>query len=126
MTFQTTAKNILANYNTIIFTGYCNLQHLLQYENPIAYTAGIYGWNADIYTVNNIAICTGYRPFGNIRPNYDITRKYDDLAREIINAPYKDKLNTMTDYTTEANNRREKLTALLNEFITEVLNNENQ
>lgn len=32
------------------------------------YTAGVYGWNADIYCIEGggkfFAICTGYRPFG--------------------------------------------------------------
>ena len=83
----------------------------------------MYGWNADIYHINGVTIVTGYRPFGNIRPNYETTKRYDDLAQEIVNAPYKDKLNTIEEYREETKNRDEKLDALLNDFIKEVLEN---
>lgn len=66
MKHKTTEKAIEQNYYKIIKVGYCNLQYLLQYEEPVAYTSGVYGWNADVYDFGNIAIVTGYRPFGNI------------------------------------------------------------
>lgn len=49
MKFRTTKKAIMANYGNVIKVDYCDLQNLLKYESPIAYTAGVYGWNADIY-----------------------------------------------------------------------------
>ena len=41
--------------------GYCQLQQLLSTITPDYYTAGIYGWNNDIYMLGDVAIVTGYR-----------------------------------------------------------------
>lgn len=110
MKIKTTAKAIKANYNNIISVGYCNIQTLLYCNNPTAYTCGVYGWNADIYTFDgSTAIVTGYRPFGNYSASYDICEKYEKKAQEIL-------ANTR-DYTT----RKEQLQIALAQFITEVL-----
>lgn len=83
MKFKTTKKAMNKGFFTVS-VGYCNLQDLLAYEEPVAYTSGVYGWNADIYTFGNIAIVTGYRPFGNVRGvDYEMIRKYETAAREI-------------------------------------------
>ena len=83
MKFKTTQKAIREGYNTIICVGYCNLQTVLAYENPIAYTSRREGWAADIYDMGgNVAIVTGYAPFGNVRPGYDICRKYEKQAEK--------------------------------------------
>lgn len=63
---RTTMKYIKQNYKKIINVGYCKLQNFLKHETPKYYTAGVYGWNADIYIFKGIALVTGYRPFGNI------------------------------------------------------------
>lgn len=110
MKFKTTKKEILNFYPVTIKTSYCAIQHLLQYQNEIAYTCGVYGWNADIYNINGIAICTGYRPFGTVFADYDICDKYDRLARELVN-----------DWNMEHETKKEKVNNLLNEFISEVL-----
>lgn len=98
-------------YNDIIKIGYCNAQHLLYCNVPQYYNYGVYGWNYDVYDFGNTAICTGYRPIGNINAPYEIVRKYDDMARTIVEG---------TDsYAVKA----EKVHALRDEFIKEVLNN---
>lgn len=98
MKFKTTKKAIMANYGNIIKVGYCDLQNLLKYESPIAYTAGIYGWNADIYDFGGVAIVTGYRPFGNIRPNWEIIDKYEKDAENIYNNyKYDDRIGALKD-----------------------------
>lgn len=83
MKFRTTQKAIKNGYNKVISIPYCNLQTLLKYVSPIAYTVGSYGWNADIYQFGCIAVVTGYSPFGNVKPNYETVKKYEDQAREI-------------------------------------------
>lgn len=70
------------NYITIKVS-YCGLQNLLKYTNPVAYTRGVYGWNCDIYTFGRYAIATGYRPFGEVSPDYDIVKIYENKASEI-------------------------------------------
>lgn len=48
-------------------TGYCELQDALQGIEPDYYTAGVYGWNCDVYTIAGLTICTGYRPAAGVR-----------------------------------------------------------
>lgn len=47
--------------------GYCDLQDALSGITPDCYTAGVYGWNCDIYTIAGLTICTGYRPAAGVR-----------------------------------------------------------
>ena len=109
MKFHTTQREIKANYPRIIKVGYCSLQALLSFENPIAYTTRREGWGCDIYQVSqNTAISTGYAPFGNICPKYETINKYEYRAIEIIysDEPYDE--------------RKAALRKLIAEFIEEV------
>lgn len=108
MKFKTTKKAVNEGYNNIICVGYADLHYLLNQLEPTAYTAGVYGWNADIYNINGKMLVTGYRPFGNIKPDYDIVHKYNMMAKDII--------HDTKDYT----ECKEKLNNLINEFIEEV------
>lgn len=82
MKFKATKKQIMQGYYCYC-TGYCNLQYLFNFESPRAYTCGVYGWNADIYEVDNVAIVTGYRPFGKHIP-YELVEKYESYARAVV------------------------------------------
>ena len=84
MKYRTTQKAIKNGYDKTIKVSYCALQHLLNYESPEAYTAGSYGWGADIYSFGGVAIVTGYAPFGDITPDYDRVRFYDQQAERIL------------------------------------------
>ena len=102
-------RNVKKEFPKIIEVGYCELSNLLRYKNADFTTSGVYGWNADIYAITyDVAICTGYRPFGNIEVKREILKKYDDEAFEI----YKNE----ADY----NKAGEKVTKLLQKFIKEV------
>ena len=84
MKFKTTKRAILDGYLKIIEVGYCDLHYLLRFLPPIAYTYGISGWNADIYQMPfnaNICICTGYRPFGNVHPDWQVIDRYNKQAK---------------------------------------------
>lgn len=71
---------------------------------------GVYGWNADIYIIGKqTCVCTGYRPFGNIKVNYSLVEKYDDKARNIILSRESYEIQT------------KKLDELLENFIKEAL-----
>lgn len=84
MKFRTTQKAIRANYNKIICVPCCGLQNLLNYESPVAYTVRREGWAADIYDMGGgVAIVTGYAPFGNIRPSYELRERYETQAEKI-------------------------------------------
>ena len=80
-----TRKELRTKYETIISVGYCNLQTLLSDTSPDYYITRIEGWAADVYEVSsNAAIVTGYAPFGNVSPSYDLQRKYEAMARRVI------------------------------------------
>lgn len=84
MKYKTTAKALKAGYYKIISAGYCDLQHLLDYRSPIAYSAGVYGWNFDVYEVDGVCIATGYRGMPSKNADnytYNLIRAYDDKAQ---------------------------------------------
>lgn len=111
MKFKTTQKAIKNGYVNVISVGYCSLQHLLDYAEPIAYTSGRNGWGADVYDFGITAIATGYSPFGNINPGYALCNKYDNKALELRG-----------DYTLRRDYKalKKALDDLIEEFIKEV------
>ena len=108
MKYRTTQKEIRSGFNTVIRVPYCGLQSVLKLESPIAYTVRREGWGADIYDVGNgVAIVTGYAPFGNYKPSYEVRQMYENLARRVLNGyPYKE--------------AKEELRHLIDDFIDEV------
>ena len=109
MKFRATQKEIKANFDKIISVPYCSLRNLLFWESPIAYTARREGWAADIYDMGGgVAIVTGYAPFGNIRPSYELRERYEKQAESIR-------------YSSSIawEEHREKLQQLAKEFIEE-------
>lgn len=106
MKLKATKREIKNSYSKLIRIGYCDLQYLLYFKTPFAYSAGLYGWSCDYYEIsNNTCISTGYSPVGNIDPDYDLIRNYNETAQNII---YSD-LNM--------DQKREQVNALLNEFV---------
>lgn len=85
MAIKVTKKAVVNEYglNRILCVPYADLQHTLGDISPVYYTAGVYGWNANIYVVGRYAICTGYRPFGNIELSRTETQKLESLAKAV-------------------------------------------
>ena len=83
MKYKTTAKELKQGYYKIISVGYCDLQSLLCYKSPIAYSKGLYGWNFDVYDFNGVAICTGYRsmPSKNSKTDYKLMREFEEKSQ---------------------------------------------
>lgn len=109
MKYKTTKKDVMNGYNNIIRVGYCSLQNLLNCESETAYTIRREGWAADIYEFGNTAIVTGYAPFENIRPGYELCQKYETAAEKI-----------RCNYELSWTERKAKLQELIKEFIQEV------
>lgn len=91
MKFETTKKAVMNGFVRVYRAGYCELCFLLEKGDAVAYTAGVYGWNADIFDLGalansfaDVALCTGYRPFGRAIPE-GLAEKYNKLA-EGLNA----------------------------------------
>lgn len=75
MKTKTTKRAIMHAYENVIKVRYGDLQYALKWREPNFYTAGVHGWNSDVYVIDcGTVIVTGYRPFGNI-----------ELPREVIN-----------------------------------------
>lgn len=109
MKFKTTKRGILSGYPVVICVGYCSLQSLLSCKRETAYTTRREGWAADVYEVSpSVAIVTGYAPFGNVRPDCSITRRYEEAAMRVCS----------TVFTWDE--RERQLDELLVEFIYEV------
>ena len=114
MKFKVTQKEIKANFKTIISVPYCSLQNLLCWGSPVAYTARREGWAADIYDMGGgVAIVTGYAPFGNIRPSYEMREQYETQAQSI-----------RYNYSLSWEEQREQLRQLAKEFIASAIANQ--
>lgn len=104
MKFKTTRKAVVDGSVKLVCAGYCDLQTLLRNHNPIAYTCGVYGWNFDVYEVDGLTICTGYRGMPGRRANN--IGEYERRARAI-----------MDDYSRDYDSRCAEVESLLSEFI---------
>ena len=109
--FRTTKKAINEDYTHIIGVGYCNLQYLLKFHEPIAYSTRAEGWACDYYDIDDVLICTGYSPMKSKRTksNYQIEHEYDEKAREIYD-----------NYNLTWEEKEEQIEALLHEYIKAV------
>lgn len=108
MKYKTTQKAVKGTFSKVFAVGYCGLSNLLRFEEPRAYTCGVYGWNANIYDFGGVAVVTGYRPFGQDVPA-TIVRKYEEQARAIGG-----------DYSRPYEDRREVVRSLVSEFLKEL------
>ena len=109
MKFRTTTKYIKENYSNIISVGYNQIPTLLRNHNAIAYTAGIYGWNYDIYDIDGVAICTGH--YGMPTKISKNAKKYELQARRFIEN------YDFTDYYIDINKVNTVIEKMLDEFI---------
>lgn len=114
MSIKATRKELKETFDCI-GCGYCNAQYLLNYESPIFYNYGVYGWNFDGYilrhsiTGQKLLLTTGYRNIihNDIAQNdYEIISKYNKLAEvRLAQSPYPS---------------REEMQQLINELIEEI------
>lgn len=108
MKFKTTTKAIREGTPSakLVNAGYCALQYMLRNHAPIAYTCGVYGWNYDVYQIDGLTICTGYRGMPGRTANG--ISEYEHKARSIIE-----------DYKRPYEERAAEIEALLAEFIAQ-------
>lgn len=106
-----TRKEIQIGYNKVYCVGYCELQHLLRRSNKVGYNSGVYGWNYDVFSLDNgnIAICTGYRGMPGVRINHTITDKYEKKAEALFK-----------DHSIKYEEQQKKLEKLVKKFIEEI------
>lgn len=78
------SKKEMRENNFVVSCGYCNAQNLMRYEQPVAYSVGIYGWACDYYDMGGFVMSTGYSPIG--ASVNEIVRKYDAKAAKLLDA----------------------------------------
>ena len=84
MKTQTTKKAIMSAYRNVIKVRGCDMQDALKWREPNFYTAGVYGWNADVYVIDrDTVIVTGYRPFGNMKLSREVINTLNKCAKSI-------------------------------------------
>jgi hypothetical protein len=109
MKLKTSKKDILKYNGKVLRVGYCELQSLLNYQSPFAYSCGVYGWSCDYYNIDGVIISTGYTPIGD-KVDYGLIKEYEKKAEKVrYHRTYK--------HTTI----KRKLDALLNEFIAKAV-----
>lgn len=107
MKMRISEKELKKNFKNIYCVGYCELK-MLEYLEPEYYTAGVYGWNADVYKIdNNTLIVTGYRTFGK-QVSKEVVNIYNKLYQEL-----KEKYHYYKNY-------KEKLSTLLSCFVVAI------
>ena len=115
MKLKTTKSNIKNNFGSVLTVGYCEIEYLLNYCNPFAYSAGVYGWACDYYTpskkYNGVCIATGYNTdrLGGKRVSYELVKEYEKKATDIV-------LGDNTHI-----NKRDALNILIDDFIEKAL-----
>lgn len=111
MKYRTTKKEIRNCGSSVYKVGYCNLQFLLRFDNPFAYSEGVYGWACDYYKIgdyDSIIISTGYSPIGKAL-DCNICKEYDRKAREIFE-----------NYDLTCEQKKSEVKALLDKFIQQI------
>jgi len=83
MKYRTTAKTIRNASDPKLALCYCSAQYLLRNHQPTAYTCGVYGWNFDVYEVDGVTICMGYRGMVGRTPDWALLSSYEHQARSI-------------------------------------------
>ena len=104
MKYKTTRKAVVNNLPNVKSAGYCELQTLLNYHSPNAYTCGVNGWNFDVYELPGLTICTGYSNMPGERVKGG--REYEQKAEKI-----------MYDNSIPWEKKQGKLEKLLHKFV---------
>ena len=101
MKFKTSKKNIKNYYHYIISIGYCQAQTLLKYQQPIAYSSGVYGWSCDYYDIDGVLISSGYGPLSskNTYLTYNDIKKFEEKAQKLdhYKNPYQQRKTQIND-----------------------------
>ena len=85
MSMRLYKKHVRAEYPIVAYCGYCALQYLLYFTPKLGHTERAEGWGCNIYELApDIALTTGYDPFGNRRLPLAFTERYEEKAKQIL------------------------------------------
>lgn len=104
MKMRISEKELKKNFKNVYSVGYCDLK-MLEHLEPDYYTVGVYGWNCDVYKIdNNTLLVVGYRTFGK------------QVSKEVVNI-YNKMFEELKEKYHYYKNFKEKLNILLNSLI---------
>lgn len=110
--FNTTQKAAKNSNDIVLAVPYCFLQHALNYESPVSGNSGVYGWNFDVYDINDTySIVTGYR--GIDRASTHDLSDYPELR-----AALKELDQQSVGRTMHKDDRKQKLIELLDKYLS--------
>ena len=85
---EMTRNDVKKAFTKIYAADYCSLECLLKNQLRIGYNAGTFGWNYDVFSLNeNVALRTGYRNMPGKEIPTNITSYYNKRAEEIFHNP---------------------------------------
>lgn len=85
MSMRLYKKHVRAEYSIVAYCGYCDLQYTLYFAPKIGHTERAEGWGCNIYELApDIALTTGYDPFGTRRLPLALTKRYEEKAKQIL------------------------------------------
>lgn len=85
MSMRLYKKHVRAEYPIVAYCGYCDLQYTLYFAPKIGHTERAEGWGCNIYELApDIALTTGYDPFGNRRLPLALIERYEEKAKQIL------------------------------------------
>lgn len=109
MNMRVYKKHARAAYPIVAYCSYCSLQYTLYFTPKFGHTERAEGWGCNVYEIAlDIALTTGYAPFGNRRLPLAFTERYEEKAKQIL---------AENSYSYIA---KEKLEALINELVAEI------
>lgn len=109
MSMRVYKKHVRAAYPIVAYCGYCDLQYTLSFTSNFGHTERAEGWGCNVYEIApDIALTTGYDPFGNRRLSLAITERYEKKAKQILE-------ENSCNYIA-----KKKLEMLLNELAAEI------
>lgn len=109
MSMRVYKKHVRAAYPIVAYCGYCALQYTLSFTFNFGHTERAEGWGCNVYEIApDIALTTGYDPFGNRRLSLAITERYEKKAKQILE-------ENSCNYIA-----KKKLEMLLNELAAEI------
>ena len=75
----------MSAFENVIKVGYCDMQDALKWCEPNFFTAGVYGWNSDVYVIDcSTVIVTGLRPFGNVELSRNVIDTLNACAKSAM------------------------------------------
>lgn len=85
MSMRVYKKHVRAAFPLVAYCGYCNLHYTLYFTRKFGHTERAEGWGCDVYELApDIALTTGYDPFGSRRLPLALTKRYEEKAKQIL------------------------------------------